>query len=339
MNIELDWQVADDDGAWEPIAHVGAQRRPRLPVWVWHVGAAVVVLLGVGAAVGVRYRYRRVLRQVTAQIQDVVDLEAHALAQGDVARYLAQQDTSLPNWVAWQADRIGWACPEVRVPAPVPGLCPLATPVQIARVEMRGDVAWVEVVQPQTALRQVRFYRQTCQGWLHTAPRAAFWRDSVEWTSGRVLVRAHRRDVPHIEPPVAHIVDVVDDVCATLDCPADVVLEVRFSFYDGLPMLSDRVLTLASPWLTGVPVDAARDGAYLHALTYWAAYGIASQMVRYDDDPWQPDPTYPPDPARKEMLHTCAALYSRGGRHGEDARPEMLGPMQDGCSLRGFAAY
>jgi hypothetical protein len=204
---------------------------------------------------------------------------------------------------------------------------------------MRGDVAWVEVAQPQASLRQVRFYRQTPQGWLHTAPRGQFWRDPVEWPAGRVVVRACRHDLPHLEPVVTHIVGVVDDLCATLGCPADVGLEVHFSHHDGPPALSGAVLTLPSPWLTGVPVDEARDVAYVRALTYWTAYGIVSQMVRYDDDPLQPDPTYPPDPAREEMLRTCAALYSRSGRYGEDALPEVLGPMQDGCGLKGFVTY
>jgi hypothetical protein len=343
VNVQLDWQAANDDGKWESIAQAGTRTRLRFPGWVWHVAAAVVVLFIAGSAIVVGYRYRRALRRVTAQIQDVVDLEARALAQGDVARYLSQQDTSPPGWVAQQAARIGRECPEVAATAYAmddfsTGVCPLAAPVQVARVEMRGDVAWVEVVQPhQRSLRQVRFYRQTCQGWLHTAPHAGFWQHPVELVRGRVLVRAHRRDLPYLGLQVAHIVEVVDDVCAVLDCPADVGLEIGFTHHDVPPRLSGGALMLASPWLTGVPVDDARDESSSHALTYWVVYGLASQMVRPDyDERWRPNPAYPHYARREDLLHACATLYSRGGRHGEDAPPEMLGPMQDACRPRGF---
>jgi hypothetical protein len=340
MNVQLDWQAADDDDNWESIAQVGTRTRLRLPGWMWPTLAAVVVLLVVGMAIALQYRYRRALRQVTAQIQDAIDLEARALAQGDVARYLALQDASLPGWVVRQAGRLDWACPAASsAEALSAGVCPLAAPVQVAGVEMRGDVAWVEVIAPQAGLRQVRFYRQTRQGWLHTAPHVAFWQDPVELVRGRVLARAHRRDLPHIEPQVAHIVGVVEDVCAILNCPADAGLEVHFSHHDVPPRLSGTALVLPSPWLTGVPVDEAWDVVYARTLTYWTVYGLASQVVYYGcDNLWWPD-AFPPDPACKEMLRTCATLYSRSGRHGEEALPEILGPMQDACRLQGFAAY
>ena len=336
MNVQLDWQVADDDDNWESISQAGARTRLRFPGWMWGIAAAVAVLLVVGPAIVVRYRYRRALRQVTVQIQDVIDLEARVLAQGDVERYLAQQDASLPDWVARQAARISQECPEADAAAP--GLCPLAAPVQVARVDVRGDVAWVEVVQPQMSLRQVRFYRQTRQGWLHTAPRAEFWQDPLELALGRVIVRAHRRDLPTIESQVAHIVDVVDDVCAILYCPADVGLEVRFSHRDAPPRLSGTVLTLASPWLTGISVDGAQDERYARALTYWVVVGLASQMVRHDEGLW-PYPAFPPYAAREEMLHACAILYSRSGRHGADALPDTLGAVRDTCRPPGFTAH
>ena len=274
----------------------------------------------------------------------MVDLEARALAQGDVARYLAQQDESQPDWVALQAARIGRECTEVAAAGSVldalsTGVCPLAAPAQVARVEMREDVAWVEVVQPQTLLRQARFYRQTRQGWLHTAPHDRFWQDPVELALGRVLVRTHRRDLPAIQPQVAHIVDVVDDVCATLDCPADVGLKVRFTHHDVPPELSDTVLTLASPWLTGISVDGSWDEGYARSLTYWVVYGLASQVVYDDcDELWWPD-AFPPHAACEEMLRACATLYSRSGRHGEDERPETLSEVRDACNIQGFAVH
>jgi len=322
MNIGLDWQVANDDGRWEPIVQAAARKRLRLPGWVWRVAAAVVVLLVVGQAIAVRYRYRRALQRITVQIQGAIDLEARALAQGDVARYLALQDVSQPGWVERQAARLDWECPEV---AATPGLCPFATPVQVARVEMREDVAWVEVAQTQASLRRVRFYRQTPQGWLHTAPHARFWQHPVKVVRGRLFVRAHQRDLPHIELQVAYIVGVVEDVCAILDCPVDVSLEVRFTHHDGPPSLSGSVLTLASPWLVGIPVDEED----LRSLTYWAAYGIASQ-VAHNDECWWPNPPVPPD-VSGEGLHLWTALYSRSDRYDKDVVSEMLGAMRDTC--------
>ena len=344
MNVQLDWQVADDDGDWEPIVQAAARRRLKLPSWVWTVVAAVVVLSVAGTAIVLRHRYWWALRKVTAQIQDVVDLEARVLAQGDVARYLAQQDPSLPDWVAAQAARIGRECTEAGAAGSVlgtlsTGVCPLATPAQVARVEMKGDVAWVEVVQPEAGLRQVRFYRQTRQGWLHIAPHGRFWQDPVELVSGRVRVRAHRRDLSVIEPQVAHIVDVVDDVCETLSCPADVGLEVHFTHHDGPPMLSGRVLTLTSPWLTGIFVDGSWDDAYARTLTDWVMYGLVSQVVCYNcDELWWP--ALPaPGAACKEVRCAWPTLDSHGVRYGADALPETVGAMRNTCRPPGFAAH
>jgi hypothetical protein len=228
MNAQLDWQVVNDDGDWESIAHVGTAPTLRLPGWIWRVAIAILLLLVAGNAIAVRYRFQRAVRQIDFQIQGVIDLEARALAQSDVERYLAQQDASLPGWYAWQSARIGRACrkPDADISGPDAHSlsaqargCPLAAPARVASVEMRGNVAWVEVITDEGSLRQVRFYRQTDQGWLHTAPHVEFWKKPVELRYGKVLVRAHERDLPYVEPAVAHKVmpgievDCVEKVC------------------------------------------------------------------------------------------------------------------------------
>ena len=57
-----------------------------------------------------RQSYRQAQRLMEFQIQDVIDLEAAAYAEGESALFAAQQDGAAPDWVEYQQHRFETQC-------------------------------------------------------------------------------------------------------------------------------------------------------------------------------------------------------------------------------------
>jgi hypothetical protein len=273
MDVELDWQVADDDGRWEPIV-VAERRRSRRPAWwMWGLLLCGFLALAAGGYATLCVHYDLARRQAAFQIQTVVDLEAQALARGPAERLLAQQDSALRTRYEWQVQGVRHrAFPELD---PI-----LLGPARVQVVELNGEVAWVEVLSQEGRLHQVRFYRQTPRGWLHTAPRRAFWGSELQTEGDGVTLRYHERDRPYVEPLAGWVQATVRDVREQLGCPERPALEVVWVTEERPPEVSASALALPSPWLTGVPADGQWDPAALDELAYWVAYGTTFQCVR-----------------------------------------------------------
>jgi len=158
-----------------------------------------------------------------------------------------------------------------------------------------------------------------------------------------VIVRYRQRDHPHVEPLIEHILDVLTDVCTTLDCPPEGTLEIGFSPADAPPHLVGHVLTLPSPWLSGIPLEGGWDQATLDELAYWATYRAAAQSVRSaaNDDL---------NRLQKAILDEYAASYSQRTlaqapilrrvveRHGIDALPALIRSLKEMSSTSQFLA-
>ena len=286
MSVELDWQAEEQDGVWEVIAapRVPAPRTPRWRLWGLAILAlALIVAVVTVGRIALRRRYHQALARIAFQIQCTIDLEARALAQRDLDLFMDQQDEAGPMWRTEQRLRFSSKTPSVSALNPREGTSDDLPQVQA--VEVKGDVAWVKVVARHgpEPVRQVVFYRRTDRGWKHTVPQVAFWGKRIERSYGNVIVRARQRDRPHIEPLVAHVSAVVDDVGRALGRSEAITLELAFSAQvppDAPPLLSGRQLTVASPWLTGIPLDGTWEQAYLDELAYWAAYGTVLQITR-----------------------------------------------------------
>ena len=294
MNVQLDWQAGDENGGWEPVAVMDERTATTTFGWVSRRGwmvllVALVTCAGAGYVLA-RHLAGETLRRAAFHIQTVVDLEARALQEGDADLYLAQQDAASPGWYAQQVRRVypnrgpqgsgvPYACtsPETSL-----GDSSLVLRGRVEHVELMGDVAWVETAVERGTARQVRFYRQTDLGWIHTAPRAEFWRSPVELVYDNVVVRGHRRDLPYVEPLIRHAQAVLARVCAELDCPADLKVELHFVVrrsMAGLPARSGNRVVLPSPWLSGIPVAERWDEGYLDELTSQVAHGAVSQLA------------------------------------------------------------
>lgn len=282
MSPHFEWQAGDDDGHWETIAQeTGRARRSRRRRMIWYAGLALFAAIAVAMACGyviIRRRYVAANRQIAFQIQNVIDVEATAFAKGDQDLFLAQQDEASTRWYESQSrsvERRGRSF----------GLALAVLPARVESVTMQGDVAWVQVIEGDPAVRRVRFYRQTDKGWLHTAPDIKFWRNSVEHDYGDQLVfRYHQWDQPYIDPLVDQLGEAFAELCASAGCPGDAKFTILFYPVEA-GSDAQANLTLPSPWLSGIPVEGDWSGQYdetaVAALTRrvsaWASTGGTAQ--------------------------------------------------------------
>lgn len=288
MSVQFEWQVGSEDGQWEVLSRAGRGPRRKWPWWVWVILASALVVIAAGVYSVVRRRYRQAAQAVEFQIQGTIDLEARAFAQGDVELFLEQQDDAATSWYEGQALRAQPDCEEqVAGTEPRRSHCAPVLPATIASVDLRGDTAWVEVIEGEPPVRRARFYQQTDAGWKHTAPRTAFWGRLLRDERQGLTLLYHERDRPHVEPAVERIEEAAVDVCETIYCPVVSELTVTFSTeappYERPYLQSDEghqgddALTVSSPWLTGIPIDGAPDH---RELVYWTAHTLATRAIR-----------------------------------------------------------
>ena len=311
MSPQFDWQVGDDDGDWETIVQT-AQDGRRWRVLTWVLTASLVGIISAVACtfLVVRKRYGQASGQISFQIQSVVDLEARAFSEGDQDLLLAQQDEAFSLLYPSDAQRRGR-----RTFMPPVGILP----AMVEDVNVQGDVAWVHVIEGDPAVRRVRFYRQTDQGWLHTMPDLAFWRDPIQHVySDQLVFYYHQRDQPYIDPMVERLVQAFSEVCASINCDNGERFDVLF-----YPAPADgdirADLTLPSPWLSGIPIDGEGSERYLEAalatletrVTAWAVTSdAASPFTRGQSsvtERWLGI-----SPVTPEMLQLNLSLFGRG---------------------------
>jgi len=359
MNVELDWQAANDDGVWEPIATEGRPRSRTGRRGVWSAWITAVLLMAAASAIIVRQRYAQTRDRIAFQVQSVIDLETRAFAEDAIDLFLAQQDPTSPSWYRRRVACAAAGLQRARVEAPLscayvladiaPRGIPLASPPQVQAIGLRGNVAWAEVVSGPQRTRQVRFYRQTDQGWLHTTPDASYWGDALEQIRGNLTLHCREHDLPYLEPLIQHVITVDSKLCAILGCPAEDRLVMQFIPHSMSPALLDDRIVLTSPWLSGIPSEGGWERGYLDELAYWVAYARASQFVRSAAD-GRSGGTGPLNEAQQAAVSEYALLHSHGdptgtpilrrivGAYGTGALEEVLRSTQDGPTPSQFLA-
>jgi hypothetical protein len=291
MGVQFEWQAGTGDGQWETLAETKRRspfhRLRRVRWWVWCILGSTLLGLAFGGYILVRRRYEAATRQVVFAIQNVIDVEAQAFAQRDIALFLDQQDSSAAEWFQQQERRIRFDCIwPLATQATMYQTCAPLLPAQVEKVELRQDVAWVQVLENEGTVRRARFYRRTDRGWQQTAPEAAFWQVPVELRYDDLVFRYHRRDEPFVTPLIEQIYETIHDVCRTAECPpldgSSDGLMVVFSVdvpYGRPPQMNDNVLLLASPWLSGLPVSGDWDETYLRELAYRVEHAVGARSV------------------------------------------------------------
>jgi len=337
MPIDFNWQSGDERGQWEVIAESERRaQRVRLPRWSRYVLLAALAVAAAGGYFVVRLRYQQAQQQMAFQIQAVIDLEAESYAQDDVDLFLDQQDDAAPDWYSLQQERIQADCSSG---ASVSARCTPVLPAQVIEVDLRQDVAWVEVLEDDPPVRRARFYRQTALGWKHTAPRLSFWGRAIELRYGSLTFRYHARDQPHVSAPVDHIASTFYRACAQIGCPSDRTFEVNFAVD---PFLSTEIVPpfqepewiLPSPWLSGLPSSGEWSVDQLEALAYAMTRGLATQVL-------DAAPDQPLDPVQRALTSEYASWQATGrrdaapllnhivDRRGETALPSLFRWLQD----------
>jgi multiple sugar transport system substrate-binding protein len=335
MTIQFEWQTRNDDDEWETITP--RRRRRKAPRGTWWAVLAAVLLCATTITLIVRRRYRQAMDRITFQIQSVIDLEAQAFADGNVARFLAQQDEDAVEWYKRRQRLVasGSGDPDAAQEG--------VLPARIRHVELREDVAWVEVVEDNEPVRRMRFYRQTDRGWLHTAPDPAFWKVPVEvHYADQLIVRYHRQDEPHVKALADRLAQAYYTMCVTIGCPHGKRFEVAFYIQPPAESVPRHVLLLPSPWIGGIPLE----GAYAEWAAEKSHYALAHRVVSASLS----DYVIPPRTLRSAIADEYATWVSTGdltqapllrrviARHGTRALPNLLLWAEQGHSMAGFLA-
>ena len=175
----------------------------------------------------------------------------------------------------------------------------------------------VQIVEGDPPVRRVRFYRQTDQGWLHTAPDLAFWQAPIEERYGEQLAFFyHQRDQPYVEPLLEQLSQTFFETCASAGCEEGKRFEVLlYPAHPGSDTQAD--MTLPSPWLSGIPVE----GDWSEGLRQAAADAVA-RLVRLmaleSSEASPPSSRYPERwlgfwPATPETAYLWPLVTRRGG--------------------------
>jgi ABC-type glycerol-3-phosphate transport system substrate-binding protein len=293
---QLDWQVGDD-GHWEE-HEPGEPPRPsllwrivrRVPRWAWYALLGTAVVAALGFSLSVRQRYAAAKEQLIFQIQSVVDLEARAFEQRDGELLAAQLDARAGQWEREQRARLFNSC-QSALGSGTPLLldrCAPILPAQVVDVELREDVAWVEVIEGDPPVRRARFYRRTEQGWLHTSPKADFWEPAAEKRRGSLAVYGSPRDLRYAGAMLDQITATMADVCPLVGCPAGTRLQVEFvprqTTDQPLPRFDGNKLLVDSPWLLGIPAEQTMGRMYRRLLAYVTVDGAVRQALGVGDD-------------------------------------------------------
>ncbi len=331
--IDFEWQVGGEGGEWETIAET--KRQPQRK-WSWRVLVTAGLLLLVASTASylfLRRRFQEANRQITFQIQSVIDLEVRAWNRGDVDLYLRQQDELALDWYGRQTQLIRER--HERGPAePLP-------PIQISQVNVQGDVAWVETIQGPAPLRQMRFYRREANSWLHTAPDETFWGTAVEYRYGEQLIfRYHQRDQPYIDPLLDRLGKLFYKVRRTVYCPETNKFEIHFvtEFETGQP--APHVIFVSSPWISGIPLEGEWSDRHIERAARMLAYRVA--LAAFPDAPYLDNSPQraiideyavwmsTQDPTQAPILGRIIA------RHGPDILPQVFESFRDDPTTLGW---
>jgi hypothetical protein len=219
LGVELEWTILDERDSLEPggsLPGPGDRRRRAIPILVL---TALVLLTAV--ALALRQRIVQNQRRLRADLQVLVNLEAHAIASDDAELFLSLQSQEDAAWFAGRETALDYYVHNS------PGWPHL----EVTDVELVDDYAWVHAAETSQAngerLERVLFYRRTGEAWLHAAPDVRYWGVGREHEIGPLRFSYHERDEPDIEPLAAGLTESLTPLCDDLGCSPDLSLTVQ----------------------------------------------------------------------------------------------------------------
>ncbi len=316
MNIEVDWQIVDEDlpePAEQPLPPVKPRR--RLWRWWWVALALLLVVSVAGFAVYYQWMLRMRLNQVTEPVRAVARLEAQAIAANDRVSFLALQDLDDAAWRASQGEhfgelervglpKLGWQATGAQ---PSPGKISLQPGGVQLDVTYRFSVTQPMPGGPVSVTLQVpQFYKNAASGWVRARPGAEYWGPWRTLAGRRFAMRYVQRDASVLEGLIPRMDDMLDQVCSRLACPPQPIFVAFEISPDSLSRLADFsygfddsgfILRLVSPHVIGPPADVrSRDELYrvigtrvVQALVYESSrrrlnmgYWASQEIVRWE---------------------------------------------------------
>jgi hypothetical protein len=222
-------------------------------------------------------------RQLKADIQALVDLEAQVVAHGDRELFLSLQSQEDAAWVQWKGVTCDYYAKRAKE---WPRL-------KVAHVKRMGDFARVHVTGTSRAAAKqytwVLFYRLYHYGWRTTPPDARYWGEERERDVGRFHFVYHERDEPHVEAIAEHLAELSNLVREDLGRLADKTLTVRLVVPDPLNVAtatSPTTLVFPSPSSGPQPTLTSLSALMNHAshtLVPYLAFEAAGGEERWQD--------------------------------------------------------
>lgn len=284
-SVKLEWIIPDEGANWtEPETSETKPQRPRRRTFLSL--ALVVIFLSLAGSLLVRRRIDQNQRQLKADIQAMIDLEARAIANGDRGLFQSFKSTEDAAWFDWQNSAFDYY---TQHPDDWPQL-------QVSHAQLVEDYAWVRTTgtlkESGDQFEWVRFYHWIEDTWRHAPPDGRYWGLRQVRDSGPVHLIYHERDAPYLELIEAELTDLLGSLCDDLGCSPSLSLTVRVE-----PLVSPGLfgatrpdlIVLPSPADWPQPTDASPAipsvGSRSSILSQYLAFEAAGGKRRWETNP------------------------------------------------------
>lgn len=284
-DADLEWIFIDESNPWPKpgIKPPRPNHRRRRPI----VGVTLILIVLASATVlFLRHRIAQSQRQLRAEIQALIDLEARAVANGDRELYLSLKSDEDDNWFEWQQYTFDYLTQK-------PGAWPQ---LQVSDVDVVDEYVWVFTIgtlkESDDPFGWVLFYRWTNDAWRHAPPDLRYWGPEREQDHGQVRFVYHERDEPFIESITAELNGLPNSLCDDLSCQADLGLKVYLSLpypFGRPPPSTPNVIVLPSPAAlpqpAGAPSTKLSTNLQSEVLAHYIAFEAAGGEKRWETTP------------------------------------------------------
>lgn len=277
---KLEWQVCEDDAEWRATRSAVQFVEPQLPVrrtgvaphqWRLRMAALLALLLPVLVE-----GYREIRR--AGQTMDRVENEVRAAVIAD----------------AWTHPSAGFTVRRTATPAHPGPMVNDTGGVEVRNIEIRGDYAMVEVWTYASELpwlpapyRQTRFYQESTQGWLSTAPPDAFYQPLATLQAGRFTFVYGPRDADAVLGVAREVEQLDMELRTELGLPVTdealrVEMLVSLSTFDPIELaylLNGATLYAPSPALLRLPAHISESDALLQLVAGLLVQDALDEML------------------------------------------------------------
>ena len=203
----------------------------------------------------------------TMALEKTIDVEAQALADGNLNAFLSVQDPNAAGWLQTQQSQFqAWGRPAPNDPKS----SKLYFVVQTISKILPRDRATADISQYRHGVyfRETRFYRLDNDHWLRIPPDQSFWSGQTAVVrTPHFTITFPLEDKPLIAAVARRFETAYQHLCGDLNCPADIPAAPLLHLivypgvnkslgYGGLP----TTITLSSPRVAGL-VDQSSDQA------------------------------------------------------------------------------